>query len=268
MFVEWPVSIAIRTGSFIMRSASVIIRLAKVAENIKVCLRLAAKSLIASRSSEKPKSSIRSASSTIKASTLSSLIWRRFTKSSKRPGVATTTCAPFNCWICLPKGIPPMIAAIRTPFMWRTNAIASWLTCWANSRVGQSTKIEGWVIAFIRSLNGTKVSWLANTFKVGSKNAAVLPEPVWLDTNKSLPSSAAGIDCSWTGVGVVKFKPSKACCKDSCKEKSAKVLLIEIFTLKMGAPLNKVRWTSAKSGTAIIADNLRFSGDPSNDDVI
>ena len=238
VFVEWPVSIAIRCGSFIMRSASVMIRPANVAENIKVCLRFAARSLIASKSSEKPRSSIRSASSTISASTWSNLIWRRFTRSSKRPGVATTTCAPFNCWICLPNGIPPMIAAIRAPFMWRTKPIASWLTCCANSRVGQRTKIFGWVIAFIRSLNGTKVSWAASAFNVGSKNAAVLPEPVWLDTKRSLPSKAAGIDCSCTGVGEVKPKLCKACCNDSCKGKSAKVLLIEYFTRKMGAPLN------------------------------
>ena len=57
-----------------MREARLIIRGANVAENINVCLRFEANSLIASRSSEKPRSSIRSASSTIKASTKSSLI--------------------------------------------------------------------------------------------------------------------------------------------------------------------------------------------------
>ena len=87
----------------------------------------------------------------------------------------------------------------------------------------------------MRSLKDTKASSPAKEFKVGNKNAAVLPEPVWLDTNKSFPSNAAGIACSCTGVGVVKPKPSSACCKVSCRENSAKVLLIESFTL-MGAP--------------------------------
>ena len=93
----------------------------------------------------------------------------------------------------------------------------------------------GCVTAFIRSLKETKASSPAKAFNVGSKNAAVLPEPVWLETNKSLPAKAAGIACYCTGVGVVKPKPSSACCKVSCKENSAKVLLIESFTL-MGAP--------------------------------
>ena len=121
-----------------------------------------------------------------------------------------------------------MIAATRTPFILRTNAIASWQTCCANSRVGQSTKIAGVVTARIRSLNGTNVSCSDNALSVGKSNAAVLPEPVWLDTNKSLPSSAAGIDCSCTGVGVVKPKSCSASCNDSARGKSAKVLLIEI----------------------------------------
>ena len=89
----------------------------------------------------------------------------------------------------------------------------------------------------MRSLKDINVSCSAKAFTVGSKNAAVLPEPVWLDTRRSLPSNAAGIDCSCTGVGVVKPKPCSASCNDSCKGKSAKVLLIEYFTRKMGAPL-------------------------------
>ena len=62
----------------------------------------------------------------------------------------------------------------------------------------------------MRSLNDESASSVAKAFSVGSKNAAVLPEPVWLDTRRSLPSSAAGIACSCTGVGVVKPKPSIA----------------------------------------------------------
>ena len=35
-------------------------------------------------------------------------------------------------------------------------------------------------------MNGTKVSSVARPFNVGRRKAAVLPEPVWLETNKSL----------------------------------------------------------------------------------
>jgi hypothetical protein len=94
----------------------------------------------------------------------------------------------------------------------------------------------------MRSLNEISESSFAKAFKVGSKNAAVLPEPVWLDTRRSLPSSAAGIACSCTGVGVVKPKPSIAWIKDASREKSAKVLLIESVHPEVGAPLNKLQY--------------------------
>ena len=62
----------------------------------------------------------------------------------------------------------------------------------------------------MRSLNELSVSSPAKAFNVGSKNAAVLPEPVWLDTRRSLPSIAAGIACSCTAVGAVKPRLSRA----------------------------------------------------------
>ncbi|MCY1375513.1 hypothetical protein D9M69_629340 [compost metagenome] len=40
--------------------------------------------------------------------------------------------------------------------------------------------------------------WIA-----GSMNAAVLPEPVWLDTSRSRPARKAGMACACTGVGVL-----------------------------------------------------------------
>jgi hypothetical protein len=40
--------------------------------------------------------------------------------------------------------------------------------------------------------------WIA-----GSMNAAVLPEPVWLETSRSRPARKAGIAWAWTGVGLL-----------------------------------------------------------------
>ncbi len=93
-------SMVMRCGSRITREASCWIRGAKVALNIMVCLRSMVSWLISAKSSEKPKSNMRSASSTTKNCTLSSLICIERCKSSKRPGVATTRLAFCSLAIC------------------------------------------------------------------------------------------------------------------------------------------------------------------------
>ena len=140
--------------------------------------------------------------------------------------MATTTCAPLSCAICLPKGMPPMTLAIRTPRTWRTKLIASWLTCWANSRVGHSTKTAGDGIDLRRTDIGG-CSFTAKWLIDGSKNATVLPLPVWLDTKRSLPSRASGIAASCTAVGVENSKSIKPCFRVSAIAKSEKVRLIK-----------------------------------------
>ena len=37
---------------------------------------------------------------------------------------------------------------------------------------------------------------------VGSRNAAVLPVPVWAAASRSRPARTSGIEAAWTGVGV------------------------------------------------------------------
>ena len=65
----------------------------------------------------KPMSSMRSASSRTKISTVSRLTARSCTRSSSRPGVATRTSTPLAmARICLPIGTPPM-ASVTATFM-------------------------------------------------------------------------------------------------------------------------------------------------------
>ncbi|MNV49056.1 hypothetical protein D3C71_1409980 [compost metagenome] len=86
--------------SCITRMANCWMRGAKVALNIMVCLRWAVSWFSSARSSEKPRSSMRSASSTTRNCTLSSLICIERCRSSKRPGVATTRSAFCSLAIC------------------------------------------------------------------------------------------------------------------------------------------------------------------------
>ncbi|MNY25122.1 hypothetical protein D3C86_1588830 [compost metagenome] len=97
---------------------------------------------------------------------------------------------------------------------WRPYLAAASVTCRASSRVGVSTSSDGWAgdgrgrLPFMRltgsSLRGRFVGagfslmrWIA-----GSMNAAVLPEPVWLETSRSRPARNWGMACACTGVGV------------------------------------------------------------------
>ena len=69
-------------------------------------------------------------------------------------------------------------------------------TCCASSLVGST--IIAWLISFFKSLVNN-----------GSKNAKVLPVPVWAEPIISLPVIAIGIDFSWISVGVFIFKKNK-----------------------------------------------------------
>ena len=181
-----------------------------------VCLRSMVSWLISAKSSAKPRSNIRSASSTTKNCTLSNLICIDRCKSSKRPGVATTKLAFCNLAICNWYGIPPTTLATRKPRQCLTKSIASCATCCASSRVGQTIKAPGvgalklrtlvgsLRLAFLggssplaiasatdfsysaRSATSASACCLSKVCKTGNKNAAVLPLPVWLDTIKSM----------------------------------------------------------------------------------
>ncbi len=86
--------------SCMTRMASCWMRGANVALNIMVWRRWLVRSLTSARSSAKPRSSMRSASSTTRNCTWSSLSCCERCRSSRRPGVATTRSAFCSLAIC------------------------------------------------------------------------------------------------------------------------------------------------------------------------
>ena len=186
-------------GSIISAAANLVSRGVNVAENINVCSRCSHASAIALISSEKPKSSMRSASSNTKVCNCDRLIPPCCTQSSKRPGVATTNCAPFKPCFCLKYEVPPTMVATRIPRVFLTKLIASDDTCCANSRVGHNTKVMG---AFDGLFLPEPIAFTI-CCNAGNKNAAVLPLPVCEATIQSPPCNAAGTKAACTGVGWV-----------------------------------------------------------------
>jgi len=74
------------------------------------------------------------------------------------------------------------------------NPSSCWSICMASSRVGTITKALMWSSFFLES-----ILWIT-----GSKNAAVLPVPVWAEPIMSFPSIIIGMAFSWMGVGLSK----------------------------------------------------------------
>ena len=136
--------------------------------------------------------------------------------------------------------MPPTTLATRRFLQCLTSSMASCATCWASSRVGHSTKAPGTAALKLRGCMGflrlarlgaasplaaAWARWRSNSacsaaasmafcairvLSTGSKKAAVLPEPVWLDTIKSMLASSAlplpmarGMALACTSVGWV-----------------------------------------------------------------
>ena len=159
--------------------------------------------------------------------------------------------------------MPPTTLAIRRPRQWRTRSMASWATCWASSRVGHSTRAPGVAAlklrVFVGSLrlgrlggasplaiaaataasNSSRSRLAASTWRcskvcsTGSRKAAVLPLPVWLDTSRSvkpvalsavLDTMAMGITFSCTAVGWVNSISATALTSSGARPSLAKPL--------------------------------------------
>mmetsp|Transcript_41982 Transcript_41982/g.84479 ORF Transcript_41982/g.84479 Transcript_41982/m.84479 type:complete len:205 (-) Transcript_41982:345-959(-) len=79
-----------------------------VAENMRVCLCFAHCEMILRMSFSNPRSNMRSASSSTRYDTEDTSMEPSSMKSSRRPGVATTTCTPPRSWFrCSPLATPP-----------------------------------------------------------------------------------------------------------------------------------------------------------------
>ena len=111
-------------------------------------------------------------------------------RSSTRPTVPTTICAPCLSWACCVRiGAPPKTATGSTP-RWRPYVRSAWVTWMQSSRVGVR------ISACVSGSSGSTKSI------IGSPNAAVLPVPVCAWPITSRPWSNSGMACSWMGLGV------------------------------------------------------------------
>ena len=141
-----------------------------------------------------PMSNMRSASS----STKNSRAFRETAfcpiRSSRRPGVATSTSTPrirLFFWEASPT--PPKMQVVEIAVNWAycLKQSATWM---ASSRVG--SRIKARQVLGARNFPESK-----SNCKIGRANAAVFPVPVWAIPSKSQPSNRLGMDCSWIGVG-------------------------------------------------------------------
>jgi hypothetical protein len=119
----------------------------------------------------------------------------RSTRSSSRPGVATTRSAPprklSSCGLI---DTPPMATNVRGgPSRCRPKLRAASAICVASSCVGTSTSA--------RTGLGDPGGLAASNSSSGRMNAAVFPEPVCADAHTSPPRKIAGIAALCTGVG-------------------------------------------------------------------
>ena len=113
--------------------------------------------------------------------------------SSRRPGVATMTSTPLRkACSCGRMPRPPKTDAVVVR-VWRASSRTCCSICAASSRVGVRT-----------SARVVPLGLSVRRCRIGRAKAAVLPLPVIAVATRSRPSMAAGIVCSWIGVGFTK----------------------------------------------------------------
>ena len=137
----------------------------------------------------KPMSSMRSASSSTKTSSFLRLTAFWPIKSSRRPGVATSTSTPrIRFLFCEASFTPPKMQAVEIAVncAYCLKHSSTWM---ASSRVGSSTSTR-------HVLGARKFPDSSSLCKMGSANAAVFPVPVWAIPSKSRPSKRLGMDFS------------------------------------------------------------------------
>ena len=183
-------------GDCMYSNASALMRASNVAENSSVCRCFGTRPMIRFICGRKPMSSMRSASSSTRTSTASSLAWPASMWSSRRPGQATRMSTPrrrLSICGCMPAPPKMVVTFMRR---WRPYSLRLSATCTASSRVGTSTRARG--------LRGP-LGWVSfdRRCSIGRPKAAVLPVPVWAAPSTSWPARTSGIACAWIGVGTV-----------------------------------------------------------------
>ncbi len=169
--------------------------------------------MMLSTSAAKPRSSMRSASSSTRKPRSPRSASPVCKCSNNRPGVAMTRSGFLrNAATWRPRSSPPMMTAtvsrVRLPRL--RNSAWIWR---ASSRVGTSTSAR-------IAPSGAGVSM--RRCRIGSRKAPVLPEPVAAEASRSRPSSTAGITRCWTGVGCCQPALAMARCSGSSRSKASK----------------------------------------------
>ena len=186
-----PLSTACITGST-MRRARRATAPSSVAEKSIIWMSWGTWRRIHSTGGRKPRSAMRSASSTATTRTPSRPTAPRRMRSIRRPGVATSTSTPRrNSLICGSIGAPPYTTPTRRPTA-APSGCSSAVIWAASSRVGARTRPAGC----------RELPWPART-SIGMPKAIVLPEPVSALPVTSRPARASLIVSAWMGKGVM-----------------------------------------------------------------
>ncbi len=185
-----------------------------------------------STSGRKPRSSISSASSSTSPRTFDRSRSPRRMRSSRRPGVPTTTStSPVrSASICGSSALPPYTARTPTPFLlpafWRSPA-----TCTHSSRVGTMT----------RTCTPVSVARLRR-WSIGRPKPSVLPVPVRAWPMMSAPWSARPRVSSWMGKGEMMPCSVSASTSSGTRPRSANVVVspavgvaVVMVSLRVGA---------------------------------
>mmetsp|Transcript_104916 Transcript_104916/g.321412 ORF Transcript_104916/g.321412 Transcript_104916/m.321412 type:complete len:348 (-) Transcript_104916:257-1300(-) len=195
-----------------------------------------------------PMCSIRSASSMTKKVQRRMLQPFILTMSMMRPGVAMTISLPFlislNCWNL---ERPPASVVLLSPNS-LLNLNVSFSIWTASSRVGHSTKPMG-------PSSFCSDGWSAQCTNMGIKYATVLPLPVSAMPITSRPSSPAGMDWHWIGVGFT-YPCFRMPCMSSCgNPRCAK----DTAGLGQFDPVAAMRMSDRTAATSS-SDNFSMSG--------
>mmetsp|Transcript_17081 Transcript_17081/g.59917 ORF Transcript_17081/g.59917 Transcript_17081/m.59917 type:complete len:277 (-) Transcript_17081:275-1105(-) len=156
----------------------------------------------------KPMSSMRSASSSTRCTTLRRLTRPRSTRSTRRPGVATTMSQPrSSSRICVRMSAPPYTTQAWMPVRY-VNLRASSKICDASSRVGATMRQLGYALRRPPSGTGSAptviIFWMT-----GNRKPPVLPDPVCAHAIMSRPARPIGMAYFCTGVGRLKPHSSR-----------------------------------------------------------
>ena len=143
---------------------------------------------------------------------------RRWSRSSSRPGVATTMCGPARrAWPAFrsrPRRRPGRSSSPRAGATSRSSSTI----CVASSRVGASTSAAG-----LRSLGSSRSA-------IGRPKARVLPEPVGDWTRTSRPARTSAMTSFWTANGATMPRFLSASVTGRETPRSAKDMLCNSLT--------------------------------------